>query len=269
MFYDQNTVDQIQALLRLSSVTRLETALQYFLQEHRFGYYFFILNTSASLTTPRPITLHNLPEHWYRFYQKDDLMQNDPVVQYALHQALPIDWRHLMENGLYNSGEQRRVMTLRADHGLRAGCTVPLSSGVRLFSWLSLATGKDNEDIWQHIRQFTPYALLLGNVLFESLFNLTDVDGDQRQTREARCAMRLNNRERECLIWASEGKTNSEIGQILSISERTVIYHVNHACKKLHARNRQQAVTKAVLLRQLPMENLRLPIFGESEDTMH
>lgn len=56
----------------------------------------------------------------------------------------------------------------------------------------------------------------------------------------------LTAREREVLCWTAEGKTACEIGQILSISERTVNFHVNNILEKLAATNKVQAVVKAI-----------------------
>ncbi len=56
---------------------------------------------------------------------------------------------------------------------------------------------------------------------------------------------KLTPREVECLHWASEGKTNWEISQILSVSKRTVIFHLQNAATKLGASNRYQAVAQA------------------------
>ncbi len=53
-------------------------------------------------------------------------------------------------------------------------------------------------------------------------------------------------RERETLKWAYEGKTAWEIGVILSISERTVKFHLNNIYKKLDVTNRLQAIAKAI-----------------------
>lgn len=56
---------------------------------------------------------------------------------------------------------------------------------------------------------------------------------------------RLSKREVECLRWAAVGKTDKEIGLILSLSHATVRYHVQRAGEKLNAVNRSQAVFKA------------------------
>ena len=53
-------------------------------------------------------------------------------------------------------------------------------------------------------------------------------------------------REKETLKWAYEGKTAWEIGIILSISERTVKFHLNNIYQKLNVTNRSQAVAKAI-----------------------
>jgi LuxR family quorum-sensing system transcriptional regulator SolR len=56
----------------------------------------------------------------------------------------------------------------------------------------------------------------------------------------------LSIREREVLQWVKEGKTNGEIARILSISERTVKFHVQNTLAKLHASNRGHAVVRAL-----------------------
>lgn len=56
----------------------------------------------------------------------------------------------------------------------------------------------------------------------------------------------LTARERECLLWAAQGKTSWEIGRILGIAERTVNFHISNTCTKLAVRTRQAAITTAL-----------------------
>ena len=58
----------------------------------------------------------------------------------------------------------------------------------------------------------------------------------------------LTPREIEALYWTMEGKTAWEVGQILGISERTAVLHVNNAMHKLGCVNKHQAVLKALRL---------------------
>lgn len=53
----------------------------------------------------------------------------------------------------------------------------------------------------------------------------------------------LTGKEKEVLQWAVEGKTSTDIGKILSMSERTVKFHLGNIYAKLNVINRTQAVT--------------------------
>lgn len=58
----------------------------------------------------------------------------------------------------------------------------------------------------------------------------------------------LSKREAECIKWASIGKTDDEIGEIMSVCRSTVRYHIRRAGEKLGAVNRTQTVFKAAQL---------------------
>lgn len=55
----------------------------------------------------------------------------------------------------------------------------------------------------------------------------------------------LTPREREVLLLVAEGRSNSEIGQLLYISGKTAIVHVSNILSKLGARGRTEAVAIA------------------------
>lgn len=59
----------------------------------------------------------------------------------------------------------------------------------------------------------------------------------------------LTGKEKEVLRWIAEGKTSREVGMILSISERTVKFHLRNIYSKLNVVNRTQAVTIASRLK--------------------
>jgi len=56
----------------------------------------------------------------------------------------------------------------------------------------------------------------------------------------------LTNRESEILQLLSVGKSNQEISEALSISERTVKFHINNIFTKLGVSDRTQAVIQAL-----------------------
>jgi DNA-binding response OmpR family regulator len=55
----------------------------------------------------------------------------------------------------------------------------------------------------------------------------------------------LNDREIEVLTWVARGKTSTEIAQILSLTKRTIDFHIDNAREKLGAATRTEAVVKA------------------------
>ena len=66
----------------------------------------------------------------------------------------------------------------------------------------------------------------------------------------------LTQRQLECLAWVQEGKSASDIGGILGISQRTVEHHILKVCESLGVRTRLQAVLKA---RELGLIGSRAP----------
>ena len=58
----------------------------------------------------------------------------------------------------------------------------------------------------------------------------------------------LSAREREALQWSAAGKSQADIADILSISQRTVEVHLGSARTKLHALTTAQAVGRGIAL---------------------
>lgn len=73
-------------------------------------------------------------------------------------------------------------------------------------------------------------------------------DAYKRCSSQATLHIQLTKRERECLNWAAEGKTSWEISQILKISERTANFHLGNCIEKTNSINRQQAISKCLIL---------------------
>jgi DNA-binding CsgD family transcriptional regulator len=83
----------------------------------------------------------------------------------------------------------------------------------------------------------------------------TETSATRLQERKSRaeCETRLTPQELECLRWCKEGKTNWEIGEILSISEKTVEFHLTNLMRKLGASNRITAVIVGIKKGLIPL----------------
>lgn len=67
-----------------------------------------------------------------------------------------------------------------------------------------------------------------------------------KRAKNGRDACALSPRERECVGWVAEGKTDWDIGEILGISQSTAHFHIENAKKKLQVPTRVQLVVKAI-----------------------
>jgi DNA-binding response OmpR family regulator/DNA-binding CsgD family transcriptional regulator len=78
----------------------------------------------------------------------------------------------------------------------------------------------------------------------ELLFRLTELNvAAEEQVLQQ--ALQLTSRESEVLLWISRGKANREIGEILTISPRTVNKHLEQIFVKLGVENRASAAARA------------------------
>lgn len=75
-------------------------------------------------------------------------------------------------------------------------------------------------------------------------------------TKSAVPSSLLNKNEHSCLVWCASGKTSSEIGKILSLSEHTVNHYFNIICAKLQAVNRVHAVAMAIKMGLIGLDEI-------------
>jgi DNA-binding NarL/FixJ family response regulator len=80
----------------------------------------------------------------------------------------------------------------------------------------------------------------------ELLFRLADTTNNDHEQPALQRAHALTAREAEVLLWVSRGKPNRDIGEILSISPRTVNKHLEQVFVKLGVENRAAAAAMAV-----------------------
>ncbi|WP_296946766.1 LuxR family transcriptional regulator [uncultured Massilia sp.] len=178
------------------------------------------------------------PASWVRRYQEAGYEAVDPVVRRVAGSSLPVFW-----DGLAGVVPRHIVFDEARDHGLANGITVPVAGPRGERALFSIATDLAPEAAPGHQAAFAGRVLLTALYLDEAVRRLarTAAHAAQGGGRPP-----LTRRERECLQWAATGKTSWEISTILSISERTVIFHMANATRKLGATNRRQAVVRAL-----------------------
>jgi DNA-binding CsgD family transcriptional regulator len=122
--------------------------------------------------------------------------------------------------------------------GLKNGISFPAHTATGESAMFSIAI--DGKFPQQLNNEVTPFGQLFTAYLHEAVRRVFS------QKFLPISKVHLTPREQECLLWSADGKTTWEISQILNISERTVIYHIQNSTSKLGVANRQQAVARAI-----------------------
>ncbi|MGF1707226.1 LuxR C-terminal-related transcriptional regulator [Enterovibrio baiacu] len=184
-----------------------------------------------TLTSSAQVLRKNTPLSWVEAYQHLEYWHVDPVLQRIQQVNQAVSWRDcepLAQCDNFSKGYKK--------HLGRDGISIQVSGDSGL-SIVSLALESEKKTI-----RFTPYLEYLAPHIHE-MFGRTG-----SFNRQAKSAPKLTEREKEVLAWAKEGKSNWEIATILTLSERTVKFHLSHVFRKLNVVNRSQAVAKAISL---------------------
>lgn len=162
-----------------------------------------------------------------------------PALAEAGRSLRPYDYAALLESQAHNASArwQRRLLRLFAvDHAW----IVPMSS-LRFIKGVTVyMTGRGAAVAGRFLA--TRDAVHLKAIHFFEALEATEPSIPDTIARTLDGAGPLTARETECLSWAAQGKTNSEIAVILGISENTVRYYFKNVFAKLGVRSRAQAV---------------------------
>lgn len=202
-----------------------------------FEHFIYGASVPTSLVNPQVIIISGYPETWRQHYLEQGFQQHDPTVHHCARNVTPLIWTDLPLEGL--SPAAGRVMREARDFQLNSGVSCPVQSAGGEFGMLSVARAAEVAGRRDRIVAELPALHLLTAHFHEALRRVVRIV-------EIPPNLSLSSREKECLLWSSEGKTAWEVSQILGISERTVTFHLQNAADKLQVVNRQHAVARAI-----------------------
>lgn len=178
------------------------------------------------------------PENWGVHYSQQEHYRHDRIVRHALATPAPLRWGDAQKRGDLSRDEARLFGEAR-EFGLKDGYCTPVHQWDGALSAVSVHSGDllelspaDEAAIQLLALHYCSYGMRL----------------KYGQPGSDNAAPKLTQRQRECLQWVRAGKSSWEIGEILSVSERTVNFHIDLACRRLNVRTRNQAVIEAINL---------------------
>jgi LuxR family transcriptional regulator, quorum-sensing system regulator BjaR1 len=233
--YSKRALDFVQRLQRL---TKYEEICDLIVKELEW----FGLTHVSSISLPGPgrdaiecILMNNRPQEYVDRYIEKNYVMRDPVVTELRHTLNPYSWGDVRARRDL-SKSQKAIMDEGRDFDARDGIVIPiatLSGSVSVFS----PCGRE-PDLSERARA----ALEIIGIYSQHALKRAVIHSQ----REEGSHTPLTPREREIMQWVATGKTDEEIGEILSIGTSTVTSHVENAKQKLDAFRRTYAVVQAL-----------------------
>ncbi len=231
--------EMIEAVRAAEDVDGIHRVCSRLCREVGFDHFIYGAQFPVSLVRPRIVIISGYPAEWREHYDASGYLTADPTVHHCATRSTPVVWRDLAAAGRRRQKEAR-FWGEAGEYGLRSGVSFPIHGKSGEFGMLSLASTEPHFKMDAAIRRVLPIGQLLATYMHEA----------SRAVFDQECLPirydGLTTRERECLLWTAEGKTAWEIGNILGISERTVVFHLKNVTEKLNVTNRAQAVARAV-----------------------
>ena len=196
---------------------------------HLFNYSWAGLVVFEPYTSQRykTVFIGDIPQKVCAFINTDNV-----IKQYCLTEGKPTNYQKILTTS--NVFEQKSIFQ-QDQYQL----IVPIKGLASEFSCLIFSLKKANVS-HPLLEKLGWYWLLLSSFIYTKYKNLITKN-----------QFDITARELECIKWAADGKTSWEISQILSISQRTVDFHLANCINKTNSSNRQQAIVKFVLNGQL------------------
>ncbi len=227
----------IDNLANAKAIYQVERSLMLFIKDIGVPHAFFHAGALSAPGTRRiqtytkpPLCITSLPSGWETAYSKERLNKVDTVLQNAFRSVSPIRWDEVGRS---------LASDIAQDFGLKNGVVIPVHGADGNFGVFGVILDSGNSDANRFLDSNKNDIFLAAHYVFDAL---TKIEANQFQR------MDLTPRELEILRWAAGGKTAWEIGEILSISERTAENHLRNIREKLGVPTKLQAVLRALPL---------------------
>jgi LuxR family transcriptional regulator, quorum-sensing system regulator SolR len=200
-----------------------------------FRYCSFGMKAPVPLVAPRVLWCSNYPMEWQKRYETQGYLRCDPTVAHAIVSDDAVLWSEAL---FASCPELRRDAR---SFGLVFGWAQPRRDACGMVSLLTCARTEPEIGL-EEFKAKQERVQWLSYLCHEGMGKhwAASLRGEPESS--------LSDRELEVLRWSCDGKTSTDIAQIISLSEATVNFHIRNACTKLGTSNRTAAAVRAALL---------------------
>ncbi|MEB0206727.1 LuxR family transcriptional regulator [Pseudomonas sp. CCC3.1] len=198
-----------------------------------FEHFLFLMAPPNKNTHSDSLFLTNYPNEFIESFKASSLIHENPIEKHCKTSISPLIW----DQTLFN--EAPRLWESSQLHGLNYGWSFSIHDAKGVVSILSM-TRRNAAITPQESSDKVANLLWLCHELHSAL-----QDTVQARVKINETIGRLSQRESEILNWTAKGKTASDIAMILSLTTRTVNFHISSAIRKMGASNKTAAVVTA------------------------
>ncbi|HEX4882961.1 MAG TPA: LuxR family transcriptional regulator [Casimicrobiaceae bacterium] len=208
----------------------------------RWGFDSFVCGFGSIPRPTRSSQLYvfaTLPDEWLRIYEANDYVEVDPRIEVSFDRPSMSVW-----SGADLSGRSARLDAFLRDasqFGIRSGACFTIHNAFNdriLIGYNSSRTELTFQEVEAHLGDLYAFGVHFHEVFMASVIER----GLPSRLRGAR----LTPREIEALTYVACGLTARDIAPKMSITPRTVRFHVDSACTKMGVLNREEAIALAV-----------------------
>jgi len=237
---DYTSLERFERIACASSLVELGSEIVRVARHLGFAHYLY----GARVQLPNGDNLQYIysgyPEDWMGTYLSENYVAIDPVVDHCFFQNsnVPLLWTE----DVFDTHERKAFWEAAQGHGVGSGLSVPIRGSRGEVALFSVANPEKGRDALAHQVHTAGTMYLLGSYVHEAIRRLV-----YTPEQVALHTPELTPREIECLKWWVAGKSAWEIAQILSVSERTIRFHLDNVKRKFGARGKTEVISKAIL----------------------
>lgn len=223
------------ALTKAATQKEAETALTHYLQSFGFRYFAFTYYAGHIKTGRRlRYDFASAPlRPWHLHYLEQAYADVDRTLEENFQMTLPLFWDVHAQLAEAKQNRELRIRDESIEFGIHCGLSLPVHGPHRDFACLTLHQFRGESTLQDYaVKQ---YEWMAAAQLYyhhcRRILNLTEQAALQTLTK----------REAQCLTFTAQSWRVEQIAKALSITVRTVNFHLQNANKKLGVNNKHQA----------------------------
>ena len=228
-----NTIsDALQAIENAPSILKVTEAFRGFAEAYGYTHFLCSAPPLPDEDPFSPLLFERWPDVWLERYVGRRYFEQDPMVRQLFRTPHPFVWSEVMKAGDH-SKEALTIMSEAAECGMVEGFVVPVFGvgGKAHVVTMSGAKVRFDPTARKELHLVSMYAYARAMKL---------------RKRSEPPVIQLSPRQTEALQWAAMGKTDSEIGDIMGVTENTAHKHIEEAKRRFGVATRMQAVVAAI-----------------------